>query len=208
MTDVSPIRTTTPQDAPVIYEILRRQNKEAYMIRNERAWRTISEMLCEDNGYHLSTVYQAGSVVVGFNSVITDPGRFWQLFIKRYGPFRFLAEKFRQKFGHIREKNKETAPLIKDHPIDREFLARSRKRYETVPGRVNAYYVYIDPEARKGGMAFELSLDMGDRLRSLGGFQTVEFEILVENDISRKLHEAIGCDVRSIGEMWYVVAYL
>lgn len=209
MADNAPIRPTTSKDIPIVYEFLQRQNKEAYMIRSERAWKVMAAMLCEDGDAQLSTVYQIDGVVVGFCSIITDPGKFWKTFVKRYGYFRFWMKKFRQTIEILQEQNNgKTKPVI-EGPIDAEFLARSQKRYESVPGKTYGYYLYVDPEmkAGKGGIAFELNHDMESRLKRLG-FKTIESEILIENEIARQFNLVLGRDIRSIGDMWYMVASL
>lgn len=202
-----PIRTATLQDISVIYEFLRRQNKEAYMIRNERAWRIMAKMLCKNYKSQLSTVYQMNGKVVGYCSVITDPGKFWKTFIRRYGVIRFHWKKLQQAIEIQKEKNKDVAPVIEGYPVDENFLARAKKRYESVPGKVYIYYLYAVPEEETTKVAFALLRDMEDQLTDLG-FKTLESEILAENMVSKKICLAFGYDVRSIGDMWYAVKQL
>ncbi len=212
MLDNDSIRTTTLQDVPVIYELLRSQNKEAYMIRNERAWRTISKMFCQDSDYQLSIVYQVDGKVVGFYSAITDPRRFWKTFIRRYGFFRFFWEKFRQTAELLQEKSTNgtsgnTESAAEGLSIDQEFLAKSHKRYESVPGIAYLYFIYVDSNMGRRGIGRKLVQEMGDRLKSLG-FQMMEGEILTANEISKRLFLASGFEIRFIGDMWYMVKRL
>ena len=206
MSNTTPIRVTTLQDIPVIYDYLRIQNKEAYTIRNERAWKTMATMLCEERGDQLSTVYQIDGNVVGFYSAILDPSKFWKTFIKRYGFFRFVWEKMRQT-AELQEKKNVPKPVIEGHPIDTEFLEKAQKRYDTVPGKAYQYYVYVAPEARNVGVARKLLGDVEGRLKNLR-CKTLESEILTDNEASIKLHASLGFDIRSIGDMWYMVKHL
>jgi len=206
MSNSSSIRVTTLQDIPVIYDYLRTQNKEAYMIRNERAWQTMAKMLCEEREDQLSIVYQADGKVVGFYSAIIDPSKFWKTFIKRYGFFRFFWEKIRQT-AELQEKKNEPKPVIEGHPIDSEFLNKAQKRYDTVPGKVYQYYIYVTPEARNVGVARKLIGDIEGRLKDLR-CKTLESEILTDNESSIKFHASLGFDIRSIGDMWYMVKHL